>query len=307
MEALMGRARLFVSRFLLLPIAALICLGWPAPASAAEWVQNFVATDLWSGPGASAISFGQAQPWDYFQVITPQAGARLHVLVARTNDYAFIDASTVGPSGPPPVGWPTSATPAVAAAEVAPTTPPVFDATPTVSTSPTQPFVATTGGLVSAEQALWPALQALQSLQHTWTLQALAFSGTRLEWEWLQAQEAGAYYPDESRITLNLQWYSSDPRALAAVIEHEAKHVADRLAGMDIQSAPGCIATEINALHEEAKTWGELVGASGKPRPRDELEKSLNFKLSLLRRGPAAIRNYVVQNVGYRAQCQVLG
>jgi hypothetical protein len=33
-------------------------------------------------------------------------GGRLYVLVARTNNYAWVDALSVGPSGPPPPGWP---------------------------------------------------------------------------------------------------------------------------------------------------------------------------------------------------------
>ena len=33
-------------------------------------------------------------------------GDRLFVWVARTKDYAFVDALSVGPSGPPPPGWP---------------------------------------------------------------------------------------------------------------------------------------------------------------------------------------------------------
>jgi hypothetical protein len=301
------RARLLLSRMLLLALLVLTGLAQPTPAGAAEWVQNFVPTDLWSGPGGSAISFGQAAAWDYFRVMATQTGGRLQVLVARTNDYAYVDAAAVGPSGPPPIGWPSETSPTVAVTEIGPTAPAVVEPDVATATAASSTFVALTTGIIPAEQSLWPALQWLESLQHTWTLEALVVSGTRLEWEWLQPDEAGSYYPDESRIGLNLRWSRSDPRALAAVIEHEAKHVADRLAGMDIQSASGCIATEINALSEEAKTWGELVGRAGKPRPRDKLEESLNFKLSLSRQGPDAIRRHVLQNRGYRTQCHVVG
>jgi hypothetical protein len=47
-----------------------------------------------------------AARWDYFAIAAPQQGDRLYVLVARTKDYAYVDALSVGPSGPPPEGWP---------------------------------------------------------------------------------------------------------------------------------------------------------------------------------------------------------
>jgi hypothetical protein len=81
--------------------------------------------------------------------------------------------------------------------------------------------------------------------------------------------------------------------------------VADVLAGIDPSTPNGCLATEVNAFYEEAKTWGELVGPRGKLDPRDDLERSLNYKLSLLQRGPDAIRSLILQNPGYRAECQL--
>jgi hypothetical protein len=61
---------------------------------------------LWSGPDEFAEQLGAAARWDYFLIARPQIGSRLYVLVARTKNYAFVDALTVGPSGPPPPGWP---------------------------------------------------------------------------------------------------------------------------------------------------------------------------------------------------------
>jgi L,D-transpeptidase-like protein len=61
---------------------------------------------LWSGPDDNAEQFGTAARWDYFLIASPQLGPRLNVLVARTRNYAWIDALLVGPSGPPPPGWP---------------------------------------------------------------------------------------------------------------------------------------------------------------------------------------------------------
>ncbi len=61
---------------------------------------------LWSGPDDNAVQFGAAARWDYFLIARPQVGQRLYVLVARSNNYAWVDALSVGPSGPPPPGWP---------------------------------------------------------------------------------------------------------------------------------------------------------------------------------------------------------
>jgi hypothetical protein len=302
----MQHARAWAARALLLLLVAVAGLGPPTPTSAAEWVQNFAPTELWSGPDTSAISFGSAPQWDYFQVLAPQMGGRFYVLVARTGNYAFVDATSIGPSGPPPVGWPGSSPTGAPAPPARPTG--VAEspaATAALSGIPSAAIGPVPGFPIAADQALWPALRVLQSLQHTWTLQALSVTSTRLEWGQLPPDAVGAYQPSRLLITLNVRWYRSDPRALAAIIEHEAKHVADLFAGMDVESPIGCIATEINAYREEAKTWGELVGPNGKPNPQDDLELSLNYKLSVYRQGPEAVERQIVQSAGYRSQCHV--
>lgn len=78
----------------------------PAPPSRVWWVQALRPTPLWSGAGEAAVQLDTAARWDYLQVLRPQQGARLEVLVARTNGPAWVDALAVGPSGPPPPGWP---------------------------------------------------------------------------------------------------------------------------------------------------------------------------------------------------------
>lgn len=71
------------------------------------WVQNHRSTELWSGPDSRAVSFGGVGQWSYFLVVEPQRGPRLHVLNPVTNNYAYIEAASVGPSGP----WPSAARP----------------------------------------------------------------------------------------------------------------------------------------------------------------------------------------------------
>jgi len=61
------------------------------------WVATHQVTDLWSGSGPDARSFGTTLAWRYFRVVEPQFGDRLHVYNPRTEDYAYIDATAVGP------------------------------------------------------------------------------------------------------------------------------------------------------------------------------------------------------------------
>ena len=293
----MLRIRAWLARLVLLSLLALAELSQPAPAAAAEWVQNFVQTELWSGPDGGAVSFGTAPQWDYFEVVAPQTSGRFHVLVARSGNYAFVDARAVGPSGPPPVGWPGPA-PAAALATAQPAAP--------LPGPPTQASLGPSLAYdISADRGLWPALLLLQNIQHTWTLQALASTGTRLDWALMPPDAAGMYQPTRGLVTFNVRWQRSDPRALAAIVEHEAKHVADMLAGLDVASAEGCIVTEVNAFREEAKTWGELVGPRGKLDPQDDLERSLNQKLALYLKDPDGILDLIIRNPGYRSQCRI--
>lgn len=81
----------------------------PNPASAQGftpyWVQSHSPTELWSGTGSQAVSFGPLRTWSYLQVMGPQEGPRLRVLNPLTNGIAFVDANKVGPSGVPPQSY----------------------------------------------------------------------------------------------------------------------------------------------------------------------------------------------------------
>ena len=266
-----------------------------AQVASPQWYQNFQETQLWSGPDSSAISFGAAPQWDYFQILEQGFGHRVRVLVVRTRGEAFVAAAVLGPSGPPPAGWPNTE-PAVGQDPAGPGPASLTRVQPTMVTLP--------GYSIQAQVGFEPALLALLEIKHFWTLNALASTGTRLEWANLRPDAAGMYAPGDALVSINRRWMRSDQRAVAALVEHEAKHVADWLAGEDMSSPRGCLATEARAFREEAKTWGELVGPNGKPDPRDELERSLNWKLSIYQRDPAQIDAIIVQNDGYRVQCR---
>jgi lipoprotein-anchoring transpeptidase ErfK/SrfK len=86
------------------PLAPATPTATPLPQA---WVQALRPLPLWSGPDDNAEQFGYAARWDYFLILQNQVGARLSVFVARTQNYAWVDALAVGPSGPPPPGWPS--------------------------------------------------------------------------------------------------------------------------------------------------------------------------------------------------------
>lgn len=51
---------------------------------------------------ATSLVFAVRPQFTYLQVVEPQIGMRLMVLDPRTNNYAYVNARDVGPSGPPP-------------------------------------------------------------------------------------------------------------------------------------------------------------------------------------------------------------
>jgi hypothetical protein len=81
--------------------------GWPAgPAHAEErWVQTYRPGELWSASGAGAISFGPVRPFSYFRLEGEPVNGRHLVYNPRTQNIAWIDASVIGPSSPPPAGY----------------------------------------------------------------------------------------------------------------------------------------------------------------------------------------------------------
>ncbi len=65
------------------------------------WLETTTLTELWSGPDATARDFGPIPQWTKLVQVAPQQGTRLNVLDLRSGNYAYVDATAVGPSGPP--------------------------------------------------------------------------------------------------------------------------------------------------------------------------------------------------------------
>ncbi|MCC7105530.1 MAG: L,D-transpeptidase [Chloroflexi bacterium] len=68
------------------------------------WVQNHMMTELWSGPDDGALFFGWLRRWSYLRVERWE-GQRLYVFNPRANNFAYVNASALGPSGPPPADY----------------------------------------------------------------------------------------------------------------------------------------------------------------------------------------------------------
>jgi hypothetical protein len=96
-------------------------------------------------------------------------------------------------------------------------------------------------------------------------------------------------------IVVNARWQDSDPRAIATLIVHEAKHLEDDLAGVDPRAPEACFQFEVRAFTQQALTWQAFYGTGGKARPSDELDAELNVWLNVHRRGPGEVEKRVRQ------------
>src|SRR6185437_2189684 len=72
-----------------------------APSFRPFWVENVVATPLWSGTDSAATRFGIAAQFTPMQVLAPAVSGRYPVRVFTTGGMAYVDAQAVGPAGPP--------------------------------------------------------------------------------------------------------------------------------------------------------------------------------------------------------------
>jgi hypothetical protein len=76
----------------------------PTPAFEPFWVKNHRLTEMWSGPtdATGVVSFGTtSRQFCSFQVVLPPTGPRLYVFNPYSRNYFWIDASAIGPVGPP--------------------------------------------------------------------------------------------------------------------------------------------------------------------------------------------------------------
>ncbi|MCC6177170.1 MAG: hypothetical protein IT305_17835 [Chloroflexi bacterium] len=96
-------------------------------------------------------------------------------------------------------------------------------------------------------------------------------------------------------IVVNERWQNSDPKAIAALIVHEGKHLQDDLAGGAPRTADQCIGFEARAFIQQSLVWQTFYGPKGKARPQDDLDAELNDWLAAYQRGPADVERRVRQ------------
>jgi len=165
------------------------------------------------------------------------------------------------------------------------------------------PPVAPIRTRMRADQGLWPAIDALEEIGKLDSLNTIVQSDTQLTFgdlpESVHAKYtrivAGPRREPVRSIVVSNRWRDADPKAIATLIAHESKHLADDVPGADIRSREGCFQFEIRAFTEQARVWQEYYGPSGKPSPQDDLDRELNSWLASYRRGPAEIERRVRQ------------
>ncbi|MFN8637521.1 MAG: hypothetical protein U0893_27020 [Chloroflexota bacterium] len=96
-------------------------------------------------------------------------------------------------------------------------------------------------------------------------------------------------------IVVSTRWQQSDPKAIATLIVHEAKHLSDDVAGIDPRSQEGCFQFEVRAFKAQVLAWETFYGPNGKAQPKDELDAELNTWLAVNKRGAGEIEKRVRQ------------
>jgi hypothetical protein len=70
-----------------------------------RWVQTWQPADLWSNNKSDAISFGKVRAFTYLRLHGEAENDRIYVYNPKTQNFAYVDAGLVGPSGPPPASY----------------------------------------------------------------------------------------------------------------------------------------------------------------------------------------------------------
>jgi hypothetical protein len=96
-------------------------------------------------------------------------------------------------------------------------------------------------------------------------------------------------------IIVSTRWQRADPKSIATLLVHEAKHLEDDIAGIDPRTPEVCYEFETRAFTQQAIAWQSFYGPNGKAEPRDDLDAELNAWLSVYRRGPGEIEKRVRQ------------
>lgn len=159
-------------------------------------------------------------------------------------------------------------------------------------------------GLVAPE--IWPAFAVLSDLDAQAVLQLYEKQSVSVAYAILPAGRDGRTVLESGHnptILLSASWASTDPRAQATILVHEARHLYDLLAGQLARDPEGCVANEVRAFDEQANAWEALYGAGGKAEPTSPLDTALNSLLADSRNDPKGFRRSIRRM--YAAACGV--
>ena len=151
------------------------------------------------------------------------------------------------------------------------------------------------------DRQLWDAVDALESTERLGSLNAVVDSGAEVGFGSLPEGVHARYMRTSQRATrasvrqiiVSTRWRAADPRALATIIAHEAKHLEEDVAGVEVRSFDACVQFEVRAFAEQSVIWQTFYGPSGKMPPQNELEEELNAWLAVYRRGPSELDRQV--------------
>ncbi len=173
------------------------------------------------------------------------------------------------------------------------------------------PETAPTRTRMRMDAHLSESLDALESAEQLAPLNAILESATELSFGELPARARARYTRIERpgaggptrEIVVSSRLRGLDPKALATVIAHEAKHLEDDLAGADARTAESCFQFETRAFAAQSAVWGGFYGPGGKMPPETELDEELNFWLAVSRRDPAELDRRVREL--YARECTI--
>lgn len=135
---------------------------------------------------------------------------------------------------------------------------------------------------LAAPASMWPALELLHTRGYGWVPRTLQDARARVAWGALPADLWGSYTSARNEVVLDqlIEFYPADN--VAAVLVHEATHLADSLARRIGSTPADCFAAERRAFEAEAAFWLALHGPRGKPSPATGIERSSNALVYVL-------------------------
>jgi len=166
------------------------------------------------------------------------------------------------------------------------------------------PYTTSNAGTLLADARLHAALQRLASLQEGAMLDGLAAAGVRIEVGAVPADDWAASFLTEGRIVVNPDVLGADPRAIAALIAHEATHMHHWADGTysrlvtEFGRREGCAREETEGALVEQRVWSALVGDADVLTDHPYVQQLLQEQ-ALARDAPDAFRLLIAAHVAH--------